>query len=96
MKELEVYKWAVERGLFPKPESIPGPSEYDDIYLRKLRRLVEDQLRKDKTLILPVAQLLGVWEIRRRRRRGGKLINPITESLDFDKGGRDELHRPIS
>jgi hypothetical protein len=57
---------------------------------------VEDQLRKDKKLILPVAQLLGVWEIRSRRRRGGKLVIPITESLDFDKGGQDELHRTIS
>ena len=92
MKEFEFYKWAVARGLFPKPESIPGPNEYDDSRLRKLRRLVEEQLRKNKNLILPVAQLLGVWEIQRRRRRGGKLINPIPEPLEFDKGGRDELH----
>ena len=78
MRELEIYKWAVENSLFPKADIIPGPIDHQDVYLRKVRRIIEDHLRKDKTLIIPIAQLLGIWEERKRRRAR--------------KGGRDELH----
>lgn len=64
MKEIKFLDRAKKERLFPKPEDSSKQKERGDLDLRKIRRRIEDRLRKDEKVILPVAQFLGVKGIR--------------------------------
>ncbi|MFH0789961.1 MAG: hypothetical protein V2B13_20415, partial [Pseudomonadota bacterium] len=54
--ETEFLKWAKKEGLLIEPED----GSVIDLALKRIRRQIEDRLRKQKRLILPVAKILGI------------------------------------
>ena len=60
MRELKFLDWAKKEGLFPKSEDPSKPKEQGHLDVKKIRRRIEDRLRNDEKVILPIAQFLGV------------------------------------
>ncbi len=54
--EKEFLRWAKSEGLYIRPDD----GTVIDKALKRTRRRIEDLLRKDKRLILPVAKVLGL------------------------------------
>jgi hypothetical protein len=51
MRELKFWDWAKKEGLFPKSEDPSKPKEQGHLDLKKIRRRIEDRLRKDEKVI---------------------------------------------